>query len=403
MIVDSDSHFLEPLDWLDVHFPALAAQLPPADMVAMLVNAVVGDDVMAHLPPAMRPDPLSLVPPMLRDFLVKLNEGERTGAAFARALATTDDPDAQAMATLWSMQGVADSATRIDFLDEHGIDRQIVLPSGPGFAPSIRASRTGDEALVRECLAAYNTWASDTLSDHVERLIPVTLLDLGDVQWAIGELTRMRARGSRVFNVKAAPVGNRSLAHPDFDPVWSAAEDLGMAVMFHVGAGRPTVDPGWADGGTGSGVDYIFLCATQAHQVPELALGSMIFGGVFERHPRLYAFASELGIAWVPDWLHNMDLLAVGQISQFRPLQYRHPLKPSEYAARQIFVTPLPSQPLNPTIGLTPPGMIAFATDYPHPEGAPDAGERFRPQLDGLSDDDIAAFYGDRVAVALEL
>ena len=28
-IVDVDSHFYEPLDWLDEHFPALAKQLPP--------------------------------------------------------------------------------------------------------------------------------------------------------------------------------------------------------------------------------------------------------------------------------------------------------------------------------------------------------------------------------------
>ena len=28
-IVDVDSHFYEPLDWLDEHFPALAKELPP--------------------------------------------------------------------------------------------------------------------------------------------------------------------------------------------------------------------------------------------------------------------------------------------------------------------------------------------------------------------------------------
>jgi predicted TIM-barrel fold metal-dependent hydrolase len=259
------------------------------------------------------------------------------------------------MAALWGLPGVSNASERVAFLDAHGIDYQVILPSFPGIAPSLRASRTGNELLMRQCLAAYNTWASETLAGHTDRLIPVTLLDLGDVDWAVSELTRMRARGSRVFNVKASPVGGRSLSHPDFDAVWSAAEDFGMAVMFHVGSGRPTVDIGWADSGRGASLEYLFLCATQAHQLPEIALASMIFGGVFERHPRLHAFASELGIAWVPDWLQNMDLLAVGAIAEFRPLAYKHPMTPSDYAARQVFVTPLPSQPLNPTVGLTPP------------------------------------------------
>jgi predicted TIM-barrel fold metal-dependent hydrolase len=176
-----------------------------------------------------------------------------------------------------------------------------------------------------------------------------------------------------------------------------------MALMFHVGAGRPTVDSGWANNGSNEGFEYLFLCATQAHQVPQVALAALIMGGVLERHPSLIVFTAEFGIGWLPDWLHSMDVLATGAISEFRPVQYRLPLRPSEYAARQLFVTPLPGQAIRPTIDQTPPGMVTFATDYPHPEGAADCLDLFTDQMSGLSDDSIAAFLGDRVAVAMGL
>ena len=32
---------------------------------------------------------------------------------------------------------------------------------------------------------------------------------------------------------------DRSLTHPDHEPLWSAAEDLGMVAIFHVGPSGP--------------------------------------------------------------------------------------------------------------------------------------------------------------------
>jgi hypothetical protein len=66
-------------------------------------------------------------------------------------------------------------------------------------------------------------------------LLPVTALDFHDVDAAIAEMTRMRARGSRAFLIGTIPVPGVPIMHPQFDPIWSAATDLGMIALLHVG------------------------------------------------------------------------------------------------------------------------------------------------------------------------
>jgi len=42
-VIDSDSHYFEPADWLSQIDPALAAEIPPHDPIERVVRFVVGD------------------------------------------------------------------------------------------------------------------------------------------------------------------------------------------------------------------------------------------------------------------------------------------------------------------------------------------------------------------------
>ena len=95
---------------------------------------------------------------------------------------------------------------------------------------------------------------------------------------AIAELARMRARGSRTFLVAPIPVPGLPPMHPHFEPLWSAAEDLGMMALVHVGAGCNAYDPAWAN--YSDGMVLRQLGATQAHQAAMLMMNGMVFGGV---------------------------------------------------------------------------------------------------------------------------
>jgi predicted TIM-barrel fold metal-dependent hydrolase len=403
-VIDIDSHFMEPLDWLDERFPALAEQLPPMNLVEMVAWSVLpGDDVLAHLPPRMRPAPLDIVPAFLRPTLQRVAAAGSTGAGYAAALADPDDEQMAALGAPWRVKGARDATERLAFVDEHGIDHQFVLPSAPGLDPFIRAGKTGNAELAVDCLYAWNEWAAETLAGHQDRITPVTLVDLADLPRALVEMRRMRERGSRCINVRATTVGGRSLGHPGFERVWSTAEDYGMAIMLHTGAGRPYVAPDWANDGSEGLFNYLTLCASQSHQVPEITIGALILSGVLDRHPALPVLVSEFGISWLPHWLERMDAMGFGLSTEFRPADATQlSLKPSEYAERQLYVSPLPAERLYPTMSQVR-GIVAFATDYPHPEGSADASTVFDDQLRDAEPAVVDAFYGAQLAAQLDL
>ena len=53
----------------------------------------------------------------------------------------------------------------------------------------------------------------------------------------------MRERGSRAFLVSGEPVGDIPPNHHTFDKVWSAATDLGMVALLHVGLSPSSYPP----------------------------------------------------------------------------------------------------------------------------------------------------------------
>ena len=150
----------------------------------------------------------------------------------------------------------------------------------------------------------------DSMYGFTHRLMPVTQIDLNDVPASIAEMTRMRALGSRGFAISESPVGMgrfggdgksalaRSITHPDFEPIWDAAEDLGMAAIAHVGFSRERIQFGWANNGADDLSTYSLLSMAIAPQLgPQLLLGALVYDGVLERHPALTVIIEEVGIS----------------------------------------------------------------------------------------------------------
>ena len=91
-IVDVDSHFYEPLDWLDEHFPALAAQLPPLSISDFIFRFGMSD-VLDAIPPDMQlDDPMDLAP-ALKPFLKGLPPASaKLDELVGRAVCHPEDP-----------------------------------------------------------------------------------------------------------------------------------------------------------------------------------------------------------------------------------------------------------------------------------------------------------------------
>jgi predicted TIM-barrel fold metal-dependent hydrolase len=379
-IIDVDSHFYEPLDWLGENFPDLARQLPPPSITDFIFKFVASDVLQAIPPEQQLEDPMDLFPD-LRGFLGSLPSPETLMKMYEKDRAVSHPEE------------------RIELCDDQGIELQFIN-SNWAHMPYIQAQEMGRPDLALQVLAAYNTWAGERLHGYTDRLVPITFLDLRDPDWALRELSRMREAGSRAFGIKPAPPSaDRSLTHPDLEPVWSAAEDLGMVAIFHTGPSGPAqLNPGWLANG-GEPTTFALLNLVQGPAV-KLALAALIFDGVFERHPRLAVLVEELGISWLPEFLARIDQLAKGR----GRAPYTLPLLPSEYIARQVRVAALATtDKLYPILDQVPEGLIVYSTDYPHPEGSPKPFEIFSEQLAEASNTVREQFFYGSAAEVLNL
>lgn len=382
-IIDADAHFQEPADWFEEANPKLAAKLPAMSAAEKLIDIAVGD-LFASVPPAMRPDPMRLIPAAIRQ-------------AYEDFIAGGAPPQAAIDAGAY-LPAANQPEARLAWMDERGIDVQVVLPT-LGYHPYRAAVRAGQMDLALETLDTYNRWATDRLHGYTNRIIPAFVADLVDVEWSLSQMREMRKRGSTVAFVKADPQGNKALNHPDFERFWAEAEDLGVTIMFHVGGGRAPMHPGWANMGDDIGTFYR-LASLARQLVPQMTLGAMIFGGIMERYPKLNFVVSELGIDWLPGFIDAIDAEADNsrpKMLSFAP--YNLPLKPSEYLQRQACVSVVHQQDvLRPTIERVPEGLIVFASDFPHVEGSQDAVALYDAQLGDVSPQAREAFFGGTAA-----
>ena len=401
-IIDVDAHLHEPVDWLQRADPALADLLGPPARFIDVADAIFGinNPALSQLPPQQQPHAMwdTLLP------------------GFVRHLEMTDTRQPAHQSEL-SGDPTCDPEARLRVCDAEGIDIQYLNPSFL-VNPIVQAVRARRPDLIPRIRQTWNRWAMDLVHGHADRLKPVTQIDLNDVRGSIAEMTRMRALGSRGFAISESPVGigrfgpdgrsalARSITHPDFDPIWSAAEDLGMAAIAHVGFSRERIQFGWANNGSNDLTTYSLLSMVIAPQLgPQLLLGALVFDGVLERHPKLTVLVEEVGISWLPHLVnvidhavgrHKRDQLADGEFRpDFAGTAYRLPLAPSEYLRRQVKVTPLVvNEPLQPVLDRVPAEMLCFSSDYPHVEGTASAVAICERQLAGYTPEVREVFYG---------
>lgn len=346
-IIDIDTHFEPGRGWLD-GYPHLAARLPEYSVADSTLQAMVGD-LLAGIPEEERPPRETLLPPRIAAILGK---EKAEGYGF----------DGSAMHT------PADPSARLEWMDRVGIDvTNVLCLEGAGYARDLE-----DRPFAREVIGACNTWLADQVDGNETRLMPATSLDLTDMDWAIAELERMRARGSRTFLIGPIPVPGIPPMHPYFERLWSAAEDLGMIALVHIGAGGNTFDRAWANCDDGMVLRQIGSC--QNHQAAQLMINGLVFGGVFDRHPSLTLAIAEFSLHWFAGTVEHMEARgpAVPESAIYMG-PYRFELSPAEFVRRNVRITPLPRHHQSPLRTLEVlPECVVFSSDYAHNESNPE-------------------------------
>ena len=242
-----------------------------------------------------------------------------------------------------------------DCLEGTGIDEAVIYPT-LGLSIGLIQDLEWAAVLAR----AYNRWLAETYLAPEPRLRGVALLPSQDVSAAVEELERAAALPGMVCGLlPSVTYFKMPLGDERFEPLWAAAERLGMPIAIH--------------GGPQAGLDLEALprqieAHTAAHPFPlMIQFISMIYNGVFHRHPRLHVAYLEAGAGWVPYLMDRMDYEA-----EARPQEWAFAEPPSAVIrGGRIFVSFEPEERVLPAvIDMLGAGQILYASDFPHELGS---------------------------------
>ena len=354
-VIDVDSHFEPGPAWLD-DVPVPRATASRQFDTAEVTTKIVAGDILGNVPRDEWPSWEELLPP-----------GHRR---HRRADEKPDDYGYEGS----SMHGAPTPARagRVARRQRHR-PRVGDLPRGDAQRPA--SSTTA--ASPREVIHACNSWLADAVDGpHATGCSRSRASTSATSTRRSASSTRMRARGSRAFLIGTIPVPGVPVMHPQFDPIWSAATDLGMIALLHVGYQPASFDPAWANT-AGDMMLLRQLGVSQGHQSVELMLNGMVFGGTFDRHPDPHRPDRRVRAPLVRGDARPHGLRDARTQPEARLYMGEYPfdLSPSEFVRRNVRITPAAAAAPVAALGLleTLPGMRRVLVGL-----QPQRGQRYR-------------------------
>jgi predicted TIM-barrel fold metal-dependent hydrolase len=250
--------------------------------------------------------------------------------------------------------GGSDPVARLADMDREGIDRAVLYPSVGLYFWAV-----DDPGAAVAIARAYNDWLAGYCAADPNRLFGAAMLPVQDPAAAAAELRRAHGElGFPAAFVRPNPCRGRSLSDPDYEPIWEAAEEVGMTIGIHEGSSVnvPTL-------GSDRPFNPFILHAVSHSFEQMLACAQLIAFGVLERHPHLRFVFLESSGGWVPFWLERLDEQAEG-FGDFCP---EMKLAPSQYFARQCWISfEIDEQTLPVLAPFIGGERIVWGSDYPH-------------------------------------
>jgi predicted TIM-barrel fold metal-dependent hydrolase len=284
--------------------------------------------------------------------------------------------------------GSMDPKERLALLDAEGIDA-VVLYTTIGL---LWEAELDDPELSQAYTRAYNRWICEFCADS-PRLVPTAHLSLSDPVAAAAELERAVGEGAKGGYVAPFTHDGRPLGHPSNDPVFAAAEGLGVPFAIH-----PTFEPQWTKGtrmGTWELVRELrLLAAVAASDGVRHQFTTLFDYGVFDRFPQLKVVVLESGGGWIGYWLDRIDA-----VYGHTALGARVPLerKPSDYFRERVWISCDPDERTIPALAQRfGADRFLWASDFPHADHTPEYLADLEELAAAFPDDaDRRRFLGD--------
>ncbi|MEM7142288.1 MAG: amidohydrolase family protein [Actinomycetota bacterium] len=251
---------------------------------------------------------------------------------------------------------------------------EVVFPNTvPPFFPTsqlvVRPPEPGVDHERRQAgLRAHNRWLAEWCAELPGRRAGLAQIFPNDVDAAVADIHWAKENGLKGVLFSAIPpdAGVPALWDPVYDPVWAAAQETGLPINQHGGAGIPDIE-----GAPGRN----FLMLMEVPFFANRSLWHLIIGGVFERFPGLKFVMTEQAVGWVPDLLARMDMYwglmtNVGRVGEMPADEHLIPHSPSTYFQRNCWMgASMPSPDEADAIKVLGVDKVMWGSDYPHREG----------------------------------
>lgn len=292
---------------------------------------------------------------------------------------------------------------RLADMDHDGIEAAVIYGGGP--------LGTMNSELYIASFEAYNRWLQDFCATDRKRLAGVAYLPMRDIDETLGLLRKAAALGFRNVNIPAFPqssdgittsarvaaiaagqgaalTGNpesdKSYADPEFDRLWAEISERDLTVTIHLGGRVPRF-------------------GEKKHFLPDMSMSKLamaepinilIYGGVFQRFPKLRFVSAESGVGWFAWMAEYMDRVWEKQRFWTESVLTN---PPSFYMDQNIY-----GSFINDRIGIlcrNEPGgkNIMWSSDYPHSETSfPNSHAVIARDFTGVPDAEVQEIVGER-------
>lgn len=323
-VFSADGHVVEPSDLFESKLPAsLRKHSLHSEMKDGVITSYAGERVTMRRPletsPRLGPD----------------------GEAFGR-------PDRRGNREIeWRLKDMA--------LD--GVDAEIPFPS-LGLTAFMIENPEAELATAQ----IYNDWLNGLLKDHTDTFVRCGIVPVRDTANAVAELERLAGLGftsAMIPSVIDPASGLPQYTSAAWDPVFDAAQRLGIVFAMHTGTGRYDVRSFRGPGG--AVMNYgIQSCDGW------VTIMALVSGGVLDRFPGAHVCVIEGGASWLAPLAERMDEVYEAHAPFVQP---KLSVMPSQIIARQVHCQFQTDRACIMARSVTGTGALMWGADYPHHEG----------------------------------
>ncbi|MDZ4741595.1 MAG: amidohydrolase family protein [Alphaproteobacteria bacterium] len=244
-----------------------------------------------------------------------------------------------------------DAKYRVADQDKDGIGAEIIYPT-----VGMLICNHPDFDYKKACFEAYNRWLLEYCSVAPARLYGMAQVSMRTPEDGVGELKAAHAMGFRGIMMPGDPAVE-DYDSKVYDKVWETAVELKLPLSFHILTSKSGA---FAQNPRGPRINGFLAIIRGCQDI----MGTLIFGGVFDRHPALKIVCVEADAGWVPHYMYRMD----HAYKRHRYWMKAPPLKrlPSEYFHDHIYVTFQDDWVAFKTKDLCNVRRLMWANDFPH-------------------------------------